>query len=69
MYPESGRVYHPAPQKMGGVGLVRSVLAIELSKHFEFKDGEMSPPTSFTWNGVLYELTNELFDIIEKNPV
>ena len=68
MYPESGRVYHPAPIKTGGVGLVRSVLAIELSKHFEFDDGEASPPTSFTWKEVHYRLTNELFEIMEGKP-
>ena len=68
MYPESGRVYHPAPIKTGGVGLVRSVLAIELSKHFEFDDGEASPPTSFTWKEVHYRLTNKLFEIMEGKP-
>uniref|UniRef100_A0A6G5ACC2 Uncharacterized protein n=1 Tax=Rhipicephalus microplus TaxID=6941 RepID=A0A6G5ACC2_RHIMP len=29
----TGRVYHPAPERAGGVGLIRSLLAIELSKH------------------------------------
>ena len=67
MYPDSGRVYHPAPSKTGGVGLVRSGLAIELSKSFEFGNGETAPPTSFTWKNICYELTNELFDIMEKN--
>lgn len=69
MYPESGRVYHPAPKKTGGVGLVRSMLAIELSKYLEFDNGETSPPTSFTWKGVHHRLTNELFQIMEENPV
>ena len=69
MCPESGRVYHPAQAKTGGVGLVRSVLAIELSKSFEFGNGEASPPTSFTWKGVHYKLTNELFKIMEGQPV
>ena len=27
MFPESGRVYHPAPDKVGGVGLIKSSLA------------------------------------------
>ncbi|CAB3373515.1 Hypothetical predicted protein [Cloeon dipterum] len=29
VHPVSGRVYHPAPEKVGGIGLVRSQLAIE----------------------------------------
>ncbi|XP_076448976.1 UPF0598 protein CG30010-like [Babylonia areolata] len=69
MYPDSGRVYHPAPSKTGGVGLVRSALAIELSKSFEFENGEASPPTQLTWKNVRYELTNELFEVMEKMQV
>lgn len=34
--PKSGRLYHPAPKKVGGVGLIRSVLALELSTKFMF---------------------------------
>lgn len=69
MYPDSGRVYHPASLKTGGVGLVRSTLAIELSKTFEFADGESFPPTHFIWNGKSYKLTNKLFKIMGKNSV
>lgn len=63
----TGRVYHPAPERAGGVGLVRSLLAIELSKHFMFADdSERSPPTHFDWNGTRYELTNTLLPIISQ---
>lgn len=63
----TGRVYHPAPERAGGVGLVRSLLAIELSKHFTFADdSERSPPTHFDWNGTRYELTNTLLPIISQ---
>ncbi|XP_014358500.2 UPF0598 protein CG30010 [Papilio machaon] len=56
MLPETGRVYHPADDKYGGVGLVRSKLAIELSKYFEFGNGELNPPTHFTWQNNNYKL-------------
>uniref|UniRef100_A0A8C7C464 Leucine rich repeat containing 24 n=1 Tax=Neovison vison TaxID=452646 RepID=A0A8C7C464_NEOVI len=32
----NGRLYHPAPERAGGVGLVRSALAFELSACFEY---------------------------------
>jgi len=67
MLPESGRVYHPAPLKFGGVGLVKSQIAIEFSKDFEFgKEGETSPPVHFSWKGVQYNLKNELIELIRK---
>lgn len=62
MLPKSGRVYHPTEEKYGGIGLIRSKLAIELSKNFEFAKGEVSPPTHFTWMGVRYELDQYWFD-------
>lgn len=50
MNPVSGRVYHPASEKVGRIGLIRSKLAIELSKNFEFQNGEQNPPTHIVWN-------------------
>ncbi|KAK7500340.1 hypothetical protein BaRGS_00008563 [Batillaria attramentaria] len=67
MFPDSGRVYHPAPERTGGVGLVRSALAIELSKKFEFENGESDPPTHFTWKDVRYTLTNDLFELMDQS--
>ncbi|KAM9496619.1 UPF0598 protein C8orf82 homolog [Clarias gariepinus] len=63
MHPDSGRVYHPAPEQVGGVGLVRSALAIEFSPHFHYSSGQDSSaqPTHFHWAGQHYTLTNELF--------
>lgn len=61
MLPETGRVYHPAPEKVGGVGLIRSKLAIEFSKFFTFNNGEGNPPTHFTFGGVTYELDNNWY--------
>jgi len=59
MLPESGRVYHIGPANGGGVGLVKSSLAIELSKFFEFADGG-SVPTHFIWQGHKHELTKSI---------
>lgn len=62
---ESGRVYHPAPSQYGSVGLIRSKMAIEFSKYFEFEAGEQAPPTHFTWNHTRYKLENEWINHIE----
>lgn len=59
MSPESGRVYHPADLVYGSIGLIRSKMAIEFSKHFEFEQGEQAPPTHFTWNDTRYTLETE----------
>jgi len=59
MLPETGRVYHVGPANGGGVGLIKSSLAIELSKFFEFADGG-SVPTHIIWQGQKHELTNSI---------
>nr|DBA23882.1 TPA: hypothetical protein GDO54_011597 [Pyxicephalus adspersus] len=65
MLPENGRVYHPAPEKSGGVGLVKSALAYELSTCFEFPAGSHSaPPSHFHWEGKRHLLTNELLLLV-----
>ncbi|XP_069477874.1 UPF0598 protein C8orf82 homolog isoform X2 [Ambystoma mexicanum] len=64
MLPKNGRVYHPAPEKTGGVGLVKSALAFELSPFFEYSGGPGKPPTHFQWNDKRYELTNELLQLM-----
>nr|CAI5868232.1 unnamed protein product [Callosobruchus analis] len=70
MLPETGRVYHPAPEKVGGIGLVRSKLAIEFSKHFEFENGEDNPPTKFTFDGVTYDLDTKWYmDLVKQQTV
>lgn len=61
MLPESGRIYHLAPPTVGGVGLVKSSLAIELSRHFWYEEGsdpEVAAPVGFTWQGQSYTLDN-----------
>lgn len=59
MSPDTGRVYHPASEQYGGIGLVRSKLAIEFSSSFEFERGEEESPTHFTWNSTRYQLNSE----------
>lgn len=61
MLPETGRVYHPAPEKVGGIGLIRSKLAIEFSRYFTFNNGENRPPTHFEFDGISYELDTEWY--------
>ncbi|KAL3280884.1 hypothetical protein HHI36_004112 [Cryptolaemus montrouzieri] len=65
MNPESGRVYHPAPERAGSIGLVRSKLAIELSKSFNFQNGESNPPTHFNFMGTTYKLDNEWYHSVK----
>lgn len=62
MHPVSGRVYHPGLERSGGVGLVRSSLAIELSPSFVYppESGQSGQPTHFLWKGQKHRLTNEL---------
>lgn len=62
VHPVSGRVYHPCHERTGGVGLVRSALAIELSPFFIHAAGrsQSAPPTHFMWGGREHTLTNEL---------
>ncbi|XP_063306292.1 UPF0598 protein C8orf82 homolog [Pelobates fuscus] len=65
MFPENGRVYHPAPAKCGAVGLVKSSLAFELSPCFEYSsESKTGHPTHFNWDGNRYALTNELIQLI-----
>ncbi|XP_052755530.1 UPF0598 protein CG30010 isoform X2 [Galleria mellonella] len=70
MLPNTGRVYHPADDKYGGIGLIRSKLAIELSKHFRFNNSDGISPTHFYWNNKTYELDNSWFqENVEKFKV
>lgn len=67
MLPETGRVYHPAYQRAGSIGLVRSKLAIEFSSQFKFQNGEENPPTHFTFKGKIYELeTDWYYEVVNK---
>lgn len=71
MLPESGRIYHPGPEKVGGTALIKSSLAIELSPYFEYRKGvqENDPPTHFNWKGVCYELDNSMWKCLRSSEV
>ncbi len=58
MLPGTGRVYHAGLEKLGGVGLVKSSLAIELSRFFLYEEGadENSAPTRYMWRGRTWDL-------------
>nr|XP_034957751.1 UPF0598 protein C8orf82-like [Zootoca vivipara] len=64
MLPENGRLYHPGPEKAGGVGLVKSALAFELSPCFDYEQGPSQAPTHFRWRDRRHALTNELLPFI-----
>lgn len=68
MSPETGRVYHPAPEHAGGVGLVRSKLAIDFSKWFEFDD-EHKSPSHLIWDDRQYKLERDwYYKALGKKP-
>ena len=66
MLPDSGRIYHPAPAAVGHVGLIKSSFAIELSSGFRYdkNSDENSPPSVFFYQGIEYDLDNEILNHI-----
>lgn len=66
MSPGTGRVYHPVDDKYGGIALIRSKLAIELSKGFEFASGDYHPPTHFLWKGNIIELKQDWLSSVDN---
>ena len=69
MLPQSGRLYHPAPERTGGIGLIKSQLTIELSPRFVY-DG-MNPdrdcPTHFMDGEEKVELDHSLLRLFTNN--
>lgn len=58
---ENGRVYHPASEQHGSIGLVSSKTAIEFSKMFKYNDTDNYVPTHFLWSGKEYVLDPDWF--------
>ena len=58
----------PALEKLGGVGLVKSSLAIELSRFFVYEPGadDSSPPTKFVWRGKTWNLDNSVLQCLRS---
>lgn len=58
---DTGRVYHEGAGKVGGAGLIKSSLAIELSNFFTYANKVeigKTAPTGFKWKGEHYQLNN-----------
>ena len=68
MLPGGGRVYHAGLERLGGVGLVKSSLAIELSPFFVYEQGasEYSAPTKFRWRGRTWDLDDSVLRNVMK---
>lgn len=64
----NGRLYHPAPERAGGVGLVRSALAFELSACFEYAPGVSALPSHVRWQGRRLALTMDLAPLLLAVP-
>ncbi|XP_069847764.1 UPF0598 protein C8orf82-like [Dipodomys merriami] len=64
----NGRLYHPAPERAGGVGLVRSALAFELSACFECEPGAPALPAYVRWRGRRFALTMDLAPLLLATP-
>lgn len=64
----NGRLYHPAPARAGGVGLVRSALAFELSASFEYGAGSPAVPSHVHWQGRRIALTMDLAPLLPTAP-
>jgi len=69
MHPETGRVYHPGPDKVGGVGLIKSKLAIELSQNFMYEndDDDDLSPSHYLWHDKPVKLTCELHSLLASH--
>eukprot|EP00094_Tigriopus_californicus_P008780 TCALIF_08462-PB protein Name:"Similar to C8orf82 UPF0598 protein C8orf82 (Homo sapiens)" AED:0.32 eAED:0.45 QI:0/0.75/0.6/1/0.25/0.2/5/75/209 len=69
MDPNTGRVYHPASEKCGSVGLIADKLSIlwTQEKRFIFGNSEEQPPTQFVWDGKEIELSNRLLKSVSCN--
>lgn len=64
----NGRLYHPAPERAGGVGLVRSALAFELSACFEYGPNSPTVPSHVHWQGRRIALTMDLAPLLLAAP-
>jgi len=68
MLPGGGRVYHIGLERLGGVALVKSSLAFELSRFFVYEQGadENSPPVKFSWRGRIWDLDESVLTDVMK---
>ncbi|KFD48722.1 hypothetical protein M514_10433 [Trichuris suis] len=65
MWPNTGRLYYPAAEELGGVGLISSALAIRIGSLFRYANNS-NEPTDIQWRDKKYLLTNELSRIFSS---
>lgn len=71
MLPTTGRIYHPGPEATGGVGLIKSSLAIQLSQNFIYKNPNNTDeaPEFFIWKDKKYSLSKEVLKNLKISPI
>ncbi|XP_065674996.1 UPF0598 protein CG30010 isoform X2 [Hydra vulgaris] len=70
MFPSTGRIYHPAAEKVGGVGILKTSLAVQLSSGFVFSECSNNfSPTHFIWKGKKILLDNSLSTMLRSQEV
>jgi hypothetical protein len=63
--PDTGRVYHPLPEKFHtGIALIKDAIAEQLSSHLVYDPASDGVPISIDWKGKVYELKKD--ENIEK---
>jgi len=60
----NGRIYHPGPKQLHGIGLVSSKLAIEFSHGFQFDEHDV--PTHFKHQGEVHKLDLSMGDVLQN---
>ncbi|CDW53119.1 DUF4505 domain containing protein, partial [Trichuris trichiura] len=66
MSSDTGRLYYPATEELGGVGLISSALAINIGSLFRYANNT-NEPTHIQWRDKVYLLTNELSKIFASS--
>ena len=65
---------YPSPPPsitQGGVGVLKTSLAMEFSQYFTYAEGstEEDPPSAFLWEGEEHRLDNELWESMKEENV
>jgi len=64
--PDTGRIYHPAPDNLHiRIALIKDAIAERLSSHFTYSDTNKTVPTTIEWKGKVYEM--KIDDNMAKN--
>ena len=63
----NGRLYHPGPERLHGIGLIKSQMAITLSQYFIFD--EQGNPTHFTLKNDDKKINYKLDHSLRNNEI